>query len=113
MEMIEIIKDYRTELTQAEQEISRLRALAVRVRKIEWRLENDEWIGNINGNDTFAVHPSIGDDDGKFHIYSIIPEVYCKVEYTEFDVEDEAKLACQSALEAWVMQFVEPINVKE
>lgn len=104
-----VMNDFSEELEKAQAELTRLRSLVLRPKRIEWRLEDNEWIGCIKGDDEFVVHPD-ADNEDKFRCYSIIAEAYDKLEYSEFDTAEEAKAACQSAFDAWIGQFMEVVE---
>lgn len=93
-----VIADYEKQLNNANAEIARLRALAVRVKKIEWVDGKEDSWGDV-GCVKFIVSQfgSVWYVEGSDFISK----------ESRWDSRAQAKLSCQSALEAWVWQFVE------
>jgi hypothetical protein len=86
------------ELCDVPDELARLRALAVRVRKIEWVDGKEDSWGDI-GPIKFIVSQfgSVWYVEGNDFISR----------ESRWDSRATAKAACQSAFEAWVWRFVE------
>ena len=97
-----VIADYEKQLDNANAEISRLRALAVRVRKIEWVDGKGGSVGMIDGKVRARVYTGINSDMWFYEFYG--------ERGTYFPTIEAAKAACQSAFDAWIMQFIEPVN---
>ncbi len=87
--------------------LARLRALAVRVRKIEWFIDEEGCAKGRAGKCTCSILQTAKDEwSYEIGIYDIDNKYTCLI-FKQTNTKDAAKAACQSALEAWVGQFVE------
>jgi hypothetical protein len=101
-------KDIKDHIGKLNAEIDRLRSIVLKPKRIEWVQEDDTLWGLIDNDELFKILT--------FKSKSIAFRVNARsvkdwLEFDEyFETVESAKAACQSALDTWVMQFMEPIS---
>ncbi len=94
-------------IKEMEAEIARLRALVLRPKRIEWKLcQSGTMLGTFSGRryDNSEIVFYVCEEPNGYWSYKIKP---INISATDFHTRESAQESCQSALEAWVWQFVE------